>query len=243
MGMHEFENVVEGSIRLLAREGADNLDLRSIVYALYKYQSQFDTGFTNFRLIDILLAHRYAYKFSVNEHPDYGEHKRFLDALGNDFAHIQVNPSQAWDCTNNPTAGYYQHGYLYCDAGSRLWQRFVDAGVLQGRDARPPVPMKLSDIVAKIVSLAEVNKEIGLIRTWYPLFILDTKDFNSAATLRSLKDDDSIQVIRSVTKRTAALDIEMSYGLLTIPPLEEICDQPILYWWFDLNQTGKGQRD
>ena len=55
MSMHEFENVVEESIRVLDRSKSKELDFRSLFYTLYDFQSWWDTGFTGFRVVDILL--------------------------------------------------------------------------------------------------------------------------------------------------------------------------------------------
>ena len=61
--------------------GAHTLDLRSMFWQLYEFQYQFDTGFTEFRVRDILVEQRYFYRFECTQHPDYQGYRDFFDGL------------------------------------------------------------------------------------------------------------------------------------------------------------------
>ena len=60
MSMHEIEELQEVSIRLLDR--IEGLDHRSMFKRLYDFDALFDTGFTHFRVMDILLKRRFYYR-------------------------------------------------------------------------------------------------------------------------------------------------------------------------------------
>ena len=137
MSMHEFEDLVEYSVRALAEfPQRDTLDLRSIYWWLYDFQNHWDTGFTHFRVIDALLDVRFVYRFDLAQHPDYDQHREFFDGL-KDFAFIRVQPTESYGksifdkvkgwTSDNPVAGYYKAPHLYCDAGSPLWARMVES--------------------------------------------------------------------------------------------------------------------
>ena len=191
MSMHEFEDLVEESIRILAASDLrDQLDVRSACWWLYDFQNHWDTGFTHFRVMDILLDCHFAYRFALTQHPDYERERAYFDSL-KDFAFLHASLTQpagksrfdpviGWT-TENPFVGYYNPPYLYCDAGSRLWARFVESGTLIGRDALPPdADMGITGAVLAVARAAEQQKNLRLIGDWYAYLALQ---------LASLDDD------------------------------------------------------
>ncbi len=166
MSMHEIEDLVESSVRILATRS--DLDLRSLYWQLYEYQNHWDTGFTNFRVMDLLLQARYTYRFEVNQHPDYAQYRDYFDGLTK-FESIQVKPTEppgktvfdpakGW-VSPNPMAGYVRPPYLYCDVGSPLWARFVELGVLTGADAVPPdASMSIVETALEVMRQAERDR-------------------------------------------------------------------------------------
>ena len=96
MSMHEFEDLVEYSIRALADSALrDLLDVRSVCWWLYDFQNHWDTGFTHFRVMDSLLDFRFAYRFDLVQHPDYQRERAYFESL-KDFAFILVTPNSAF---------------------------------------------------------------------------------------------------------------------------------------------------
>ena len=231
MGMHEFEEVVERSIRRLAASQQPEPTIRSMFYTLYCFQERFDTGFTKFAVMDQLLKHRYVYRFRVQDYPDYLAHKRHLDSQTS-FSFLFVKPEEKWDAQNNPVSGYMQDGSLYCDAGSPLWKRFVDIGVLSGEDSKWPSLLPLTSVVAHVLELAEKEGDISLIRMWYPLVILSIDHLGDPSTLAAVRNDAGLKMVRDITIRTNALQFKMDYGYTALPPEEEIKESPALVWWF-----------
>jgi ankyrin repeat protein len=237
MSMHEIEDVVEASIRTLAEnKGEHGLDLRAAFQTLYDFQDLHDTGFTNFRVMDLLLEAGYTHRFPIDQHPEYQRHRDYFDAL-DDFEFIHLNPDEPWDRETNPSASYYNEGHCYCDRASPLWDRLVENGIITGENALQLENLTLAEVVATVVTLAEAGTDRELIRMWYPLFILGSFDWEAEA-LHRLQENPHVQVIREITLRTNALAIEMNYGTTALPSLDQISDIPVLEWWFDLGNSG-----
>lgn len=177
MSMHEIESLVELSVYCLHESKDDLLDRRSLFYNLYQLQQQFDTGFTHFRVMDILIQHRYVYTFPVTAHPAYTQHKSFFDALAasQQFSFIYTQPEAEWDEENNPVAGYANYDHttqayiLYCDAGSPLWTAMVANGTLTGDDAMAPEVMNVFSMAHEIAEAAGQQKNKDLLNEWYQL--------------------------------------------------------------------------
>jgi hypothetical protein len=95
MGMHEYEGIVEESICLPDR--AADIDHRSLYKSLYDFEGCYDTGFTRFRVMDLLLKRRFAYRLALEDHPDYAQFMPALEAVREkEFEHIYRDPSAEW---------------------------------------------------------------------------------------------------------------------------------------------------
>jgi hypothetical protein len=219
MSMHEFEDLVEYSIRALASSTlADTLDVRSACWWLYDFQNHWDTGFTHFRVMDILLDFRFAYRFALQQHPDYEQQRDYFDAL-KDFTFILVKPNEpsgkgwfdpvkGWT-SENPVAGYYKAPYLYCDAGSPLWERMVEIGVLTGGDSlAPDETMGISGAVLAVARAAEQQNDLRLISDWYGYLALQLASFGG--DLDALATDKVLAEFVALIKRLDAGDKERS---------------------------------
>ncbi len=211
MSMHEIEDLVEMSVRILAPRS--DLDLRSLYFQLYEYQNAWDTSFTNFRVMDLLLQARYTYRFELNQHPDYAQYRDYFDGLTNfDFVRVKLTEppgksvlerGKGW-VSPNPVAGYVRPPYLYCDAGSPLWGRFAELGVLTGADAVPPdAKISLVDAALEVMRQAEQVGDAVLIYGWYALLSVHLASFFE---LDSLRDSTALAEILELTRRTDAFE-------------------------------------
>ena len=188
MSRHEYEELVAYSIEALDQANDKSLDVRSLAWNLYAYQGMFfDTSFTHFRIMDVLLKHRYVYQFNITEHPDYTKYTEAYDQLiacfddneededDEDFA-IYAEPVdedgnlvELDDCMGiDEDAGYYAHGLLHVDAGNELWTRLVANQRLSGRDAVAPEDMPMQNVVLHVVKAAQKLGYTDLIKWWYP---------------------------------------------------------------------------
>jgi len=231
--MHEFEDLVEESVKVLAAsERANQLDLRSMFWRLYDFQNHWDTGFTHFRVMDLLLQFRFVYRFDLKQHPDYEQYRTYFDSL-TDFAFIHVDPlephgknfftpEKGWQLPN-PVAGYTRPPDLYCNAGSPMWKRFIEAGILTGKDTLPPdEQISLIDTAKEVMLEAEKQNAFTMIAAWYSLLSVHVGSFTS--NLDSLVGNAALDEVLAVVRRTnsveKALDIQplIRYGF-TFPPL------------------------
>lgn len=258
MGMHEFEWCVEGSVRCLAASPrAGELDLRSLFKALYAFEGRYDTGFTRYRVIDLLIEHQFAYAFPIEEHPDFPRHGRRLLPSPDRFE-ILRDPTRAWDPDENPVVAYLLEPdrggsdrgakpwptptgvRVVCEAGAELWARLVEAGRLSGGDAVAPAMLPIEEVAATVAREAEARGDRKLVRTWFPLLFqdllgagLERFEHQEVATRPAIRE------FRAIARR---LDVrgypeeEMRYGVLSWPTAEDLAAFPGegARWWFGL---------
>ena len=217
MSMHEIEDLIEESVRLLAAsEWCNELDLRSMFWQLYEFQYFFDCSFIEFRVRDLLVEQRYWYRFELTAHPDYERYREFFDNLKPDaIDSIGSDPSRPvasgyrdritkeW-IEANSLAGYVQPPFLYCEVGSLLWERFVKLRVLTGRDAEPANhKVRLLDAALAAVKAAEQTNNVALIATWHVILLVKL----SMMDLDTLLDDKAFLEFLDVVKRTHAHNV------------------------------------
>lgn len=212
MSMHEIEDLVEFSIRVLHnrhRDGADRV--RDAIAVLYRYQGGYDCSCTQFRVLDELLIQRYTYRFAYTDHPDHAGLGEFLDGCTEFTA---LAPEDIEDPEDWLEDGYVDPPHLYCDAGTELWRRMVESGRLTGRDAVAPRPLPLSEVVLDVVTAAEEQGDVELIALWHALG--GDELLEEAAT----EDPERVRVVRAVHEiavRTGAVSHELPGGLRPEP--------------------------
>jgi hypothetical protein len=227
MSQHEVEELVELSVRALAASGRPQQELRSLYWNLFEYEGLFDTGFTQLRTIDDLVAARFVYKMALDEHPDFfAQREYFTELKGVDgrSATFVEPPDKGMD------GSYYKLPHLYCPVASSLWQRLVELGRLTGPDAEPPRPIEITTIALDVARLAERNSDPALIGMWYRLLLPQAFERD----LEELQANPTLAELRALVKRTDALAIKTDYGMLRDPPPEDRDEIPVLGWWFDL---------
>ena len=232
MSMHEIEGAVEYAIRHLAT--SDYEDKRSAYAALYRYPEQHDCGYTHFRVLQELLSARYLYERTATDHPQYEAIASALESLG-ESGFVLADPSGEYDPRKNPEAGFYREGNLYFDAGSPMWQAFVDAGLLTGPDAERPRPVDILDVVAEVASLAESAGDAATVASWYPLIeleLVEIEDVYDPSSVELLAENESVARIRDAAIRMEILK-DLDYGGALLPE-EILAESPVLAWWYDL---------
>jgi hypothetical protein len=208
MGMHDIEALVERSILFL--DQINDVDHRSLFKSLYDFEGAFDTGFTRFRVMDILVKRRFCYCVSLEDHPRYEQYKNELESLRKkDFAHIYRNPALKWHRSDNPQACYWQPPHLYFEAGSEIWKSMADNGRLVGADAIAPVNGDPVDVMEWKATMRE------------------------AATARN---DSALQAIREAVMRSKAYSIRGQLSDYALCDDEWSGASPdrleFMKWWF-----------
>ena len=251
MSQHEYEALVAYSIEALDEVNDESLDIRSIAWNLYQYQLRFDTGFTHFRVMDILLKHRYVYQFNITEHPDY---TKYTEAYNQLIACFKQNSNskktypEPVDKEGNlilghrrgidEDVGYYANNLLHVDAGSTLWTRLVANQRLSGCDAIAPEVMPLQIIALHVVKAAQKLGYTDLIKWWYPglatalfdEYICDDEEFylSLPADFEILRNDSAILAIRAIISQMNLLadteEDEDWYNDLSMPSQEDLAE-------------------
>lgn len=239
MSEHVIEDLVADSVRLLdAHTEPGDPRVRDWFAALYDFQSGYDCSFTHFRVMDILLRRGYAYRFPLDRHPDHAERSAYFGAL-TEFTGLRTFDEETPDL-----AGYdswLEDGYvdvdppfLYCDAGTALWQRMADAGELRGPDAAPPRRVPLIEVVREVALAAEKEGDHDLIGEWYA-FGCETLVGGPAGCpfdVDELAEMPAVRDLRAAVRRTGTLAVarKSPYAM----PVEYAADQDLEAWWWQL---------
>ncbi|MDX6742198.1 hypothetical protein [Actinocorallia sp. A-T 12471] len=233
MSLHEIEDAVEDSIRLLdAARPTGDPGPRAWIAALYRYQDAHDCSFTRFRLMDVLLRRGFAYRFPLDRHPDYTERRAFLDGITG-FTALREFDESAEDFAGYDSwleDGYVDPPHLYCEAGTALWRRVVARGGLTGADAVAPARVPLIEAVAAVASAAEAKGDVSLIAFWYSLGAAELLDGSPwwACHPEELAEVPAIRELRGVVTRTRALDDADR----PLDPLDHDDPDDPETWWF-----------
>ncbi|WP_020551533.1 hypothetical protein [Embleya scabrispora] len=244
--MHEIEDLVEDSIRILhAHHGPDEPRLREWFAVLYGFQDRFDCSFTHFRVMDILVRRRFTYAFPLDRHPDYAQRRDHFDAL-TEFTALRTFDDDAEEADDfDGYASWLEDGYvdpplLYCDAGSRLWRRMVDSGRLGGPDAIAPQPVPLIDVVRELAVAAEQHGDRELIATWYShgCHTLLDGPVGCPYDIEELAEIPAVRDLRAIVRRTRALAVDTPPEHR--PPTEASdADDLETWWWTNVSAPGR----
>jgi hypothetical protein len=254
MSMHEIEDLVESTVRLIAASApASGLDLRTLFWNLYNYQSGFDTGNTLFRVAPILVKHRYLYALPLDSHPDFARMPAYFAAVRTkEGENVYLDPSRPWEETDNPVAGYYcdpvrrwgepwciENGWeaflrqplLYCEAGSPLWKRWVDNATLKGPDAEPPARVDRVRLFRVVIEEAVLQRKRELAAEWYQVGIPYELAWVNESELRSLKSDPDLNAIRALTVEHRLHAVPVVRGFMDMREADNEELLPFLAWW------------
>ncbi|MEU5163999.1 hypothetical protein AB0G74_30895 [Streptomyces sp. NPDC020875] len=237
MSMHEIEDLVADSVRVLDRHAApDDPHVRDLFAALYRFQNGHDCSFTHFRVMEILLRRRYTYHFAVDRHPDYAERSGYFDTLTG-FTGLRDFDEDAPGFAGYESwleDGYAEPPYLYCDAGTALWRRMAAAGELTGPDAVAPRPVRLIEAVLAVAVAAEREGDRELVGMWYA-FGCGTLLGGPAGLpfdRAELAELPGVRELRAVVRRTGALAAARRSPCAVPPEFAE--DDELEAWWWEL---------
>ncbi|WP_432994167.1 hypothetical protein [Dactylosporangium sp. CA-233914] len=229
MSMHEIEDLVHLSVLALDAHHAEDDDrLRDWFPVLYDFQRGYDCSHTMGRVEDILLRRRHTYRFPIAEHPDYASRREEFDDL-TEFTELgeydEEEPGEGVD------EGYVDPPWLYCEAGTALWRRMVDAGRLTGADAVPPRKVALIDVVVAVAEAAEQDGDAELIAGWHGMGYSALLG-DSVLDVHDLENHPAVARLRRVMDRSGAWAVELPDGYRpTDDELDALGDE-LESWWY-----------
>ncbi|MFC7245062.1 hypothetical protein ACFQO7_21515 [Catellatospora aurea] len=235
MSMHDIEDLVAESVVVLdARHAADDDRLRDWFTALYAFQAGFDCSHTQGRVLDILLRRRHTYRLAPHEHPDYAQRRGFFDGLTG-FQALREIDEDADDFAGYDDwleDGYVDPPWLYCEAGTALWRREVDAGRLTGRDAVAPARVALLDVATAVAEAAERHGDPGLVAAWYalgPALLVD-----DLMDVEELRDDPAVTRLREIVERCGAASAELPDDYRPTDEQLDMLGDERATWWYGI---------
>jgi len=172
MSMWEFEALGEEAVNMVSNTGLPLSDKRQLYANIYALTGCFDVSFTHFRNAAALTEAQFFNRIDLNQHPDYTEHKPYLDsvAAAGESEWISFGPKDEHGYREGPADGLYEpsphndtyQAGLWFDPSMPLWQKAVDAGLITGLAAEPVTYTQLQYTVARLITLAaEVDSEWG----------------------------------------------------------------------------------
>jgi hypothetical protein len=229
MSEHAIEDLVSNSIRVLDACTPAEAPLRDEFAALYRFQDGFDCKFTHFRVMDILLRRRFTYRFPLDRHPDHAERGAYLRSL-TEFTALRAFDDDTDDFDGWLEDGYVEPPHLYCDAGTALWRRLVDAGALGGPDAVPPARARLVEVVQAVAAGAERVGDVELIAMWHSLGPVPLFGAVVPFAVEDLEADPAVVRLLEIVRRTGAGSVELFHDYR--PPPEVIAEDQLESWWY-----------
>lgn len=169
MSMHEIESLVESSVKTVATASPAPSLARSICFSLYQLQNQFDCGYTVLRVREELEHLGYLFLLPPEQLPEPERSAALnLSDQENFFAGEAYSGHKTY---------FDRHTGRCCiTAGSELWQKLLDLGLLPKSakaDLHELYPLELAELIVPMASetLAGDDKTgadtLGL---WYALF-------------------------------------------------------------------------
>ena len=166
MSMHDIEGFAEQMIHLVDESNIDDKEKIDLIYNIYQFHDSWDTGFTKFRVYNILIKTGYFRLFDLHEHPDYEKYKDFFDGLPNsNEMYVYEDPIAGYSRDAKLTSYWFETYYnsetdkeiplnkMCCEAGSPVWTYF------EGED-KSPKDMSLFSLFCRLTELAAENNDV-----------------------------------------------------------------------------------
>jgi hypothetical protein len=240
MDVPDAADLVEDSIRALDEAELTDAAFHGDVAALYDFQSQYESRPTYFRIMEVLERRGYFVTIPLESHPDYDESTEALQECDTaSVSPVLRRPGGAWSEEQNPVVGYEVDGAIYIERWAELWERCVEAGIVEGVEAEPPEERSLFRAVRDILEVTDRGRDVDLMLRWYVAvgfdlgFRVDDADEEGAA-LEELRRNPHLEAIREQIGEVEDLELKLAHpdrGLEVPPPALREAHE-LLSWWY-----------
>lgn len=246
MSMHEIEGLVEDSVLLLNETNKSTQEMRELFYNLYRFQAMFDTGYTHFRVKDILQQNQFLLSLPLTDHPSYTNKTKKIAELEEA---INKNNSQWLDdaiCMRDEDSGEL---VVYFDYGSKLWQKLINKNIIKDTASEPKL-MKVSDLAHTMMQEASKQKNDLLTMQWYVITSnCFAEDYVDEAIYKSFPEfikDKKVNDSKALALKAGVKNYHERDGYLTKQSWKEEQDlsgndpidkQFVTRFWLDLETT------
>lgn len=241
MDVPDAADLVEDSIRTLDEASLTDAEFQGDVERLYEFQSEYESRPTYFRIMELLERRGSFLSVSLEDHPDYDEHRDVFDEMETtSVSPVFRDPGEEWSEEDNPVVGYSAAGDLYVERGGELWERLVDREVLEGDETDPPAERSLFRAVRDVVEVAEREGDVDLLLRWYVTlgfhlgFHVDEEDEDEELVER-LREDPDLRAVRETVADIEDLELKLAHperGLEVPPPALREAHE-VLSWWYE----------
>ena len=137
MSMHEIEDCIEESIRVVSRSDVPVSEKRNMIYSLLRLEEYGDCGFTNLRTLEEMMDCQCTFVFDKTEMYDYEANRGYYDGLSKKGGCSQGAP-YTLVARDAVTDEWVRHDDKVCiDSGSEAWLGMVAAGAIADKGAAP----------------------------------------------------------------------------------------------------------
>ena len=164
MSMHEIEGLVEDSVRQIASPSN-----RHLVYQLYQFQATYDTGYTHFRVKELLIEIGYLHYLPIQKLPGYQTGHPEIEAF---VKKLEKSKSGWLSWTGAHYYGQLQDDgqtIIYFDYGSPLWTEAVQANLIDEPKATTPPSLDELSLAAQMMKAALEKGNTALVCQWYAM--------------------------------------------------------------------------
>lgn len=197
MAQHAIEDLIEDTVLLIDSADLPGITKRDYLAAIYRIQNFYDTGYTHFRVIDILLKYKFVYRIPSNDYPGYAQKASnetgwMEDEKTGELAYAELEDGQT---------------YLYIDAGSTSWEKLCAEKLLSDTDCTPVLAIPLPELVNNLLQEAEKQNQQLLLTQWYGLLVngylggIFGKDDALADNFTGLLQNADLLSIRAIAQR------------------------------------------
>lgn len=221
MSLHELESLVEDSTYLIDKSRGRKRTKRNKLSNLYRFESMYDTSYTHFRCIDILLKYGMTYRIPLAQHPDFALHQAEFDQW--------IAQKQYWlpaEIAHPDEASVYyneEDQMVYFDAGSAFWQRLSDLGQDFGEK---PEQWAVGRTITEMMKLAVDAENSELFSQWLAVATFSLaieRDLDQEAFFK----DKNVKSIRKLAQlHPGLIDEDAGYGITSfIPDDDDFIDE------------------
>ena len=226
MSYHQIEDIVEDSIRLVNKTTLSKPQKRDLIYNLYQFHDRFDTGYTRFRVLDILQENNYLYAWPIHKHPDYQTHQEYFkqfDEHSTDWIPAYLNNEEKGSI-------YLEKQKIWFEANDEFWAR-VKSQLPEGTQT-PPGKTPIINLVLELLHIA-INQENQLLaKRWYATLVNSILEFELDENEgipnnfdRWLKNDTLLKIRKTIEENQHILSIKdkpyKNDELLALPKLKD----------------------
>ena len=240
MSEHAIEGLIEDTVHLLDKADLPDQVKRAHLAAIYRIQAFYDTGYTHFRVIDLLLKYRFVYRVPADSFP------------GSQAANATV---PGWVAIEQTGESVYaqQEGdkvFLYVDAGSESWERLCKEGILSGKDCEILDEIPFPTLFRNILQEAEKQEEQELLTNWYGLLVngyiqgVFSEKEGFPNVILKLAENEELLTIRNIVQRNKVKRLRSADESLMLPVLTDevaiaggIDSEFAIRFFLELNKT------